>query len=250
MKNLIFIILLVTFSFANENNNTTNNDFDNEFDSEFSTNKEEIFDPLSGYNRIMTTFNDKTFIYVLNPISKGYAYITPEPIRIGINNFFENIMFPVRFTNNLLQLKFQNSAEELGRFLINTLWGLGGFLDSATNELHMNAHKEDFGQTLGFYGVGEGFPVVLPFLGPSNLRDIAGLTGDAFVSPLTTTGNEDIQYKIPNTFEEQMAIQTFNAINSTSLKLGQYESLKKDALDLYPFLRDIYTQARKKQIEE
>ena len=98
MKNLIFIILLVIFSFANENNNTTNNDFDNEFDSEFSTNKEEIFDPLSGYNRIMTTFNDKTFIYILNPISKGYAYITPEPIRIGVSNFFENIIFLNRNT--------------------------------------------------------------------------------------------------------------------------------------------------------
>ncbi|PUE66527.1 MlaA family lipoprotein [Arcobacter caeni] len=250
MKNLIFILLLLTFSFANESNDTNNNDFDNEFDSEFSTNNEEIFDPLSGYNRIMTTFNDKTFIYVLNPISKGYAYVTPEPIRIGINNFFENIMFPVRLTNNLLQLKFQNSAEELGRFLVNTLWGLAGFLDPATNELHMDAHKEDFGQTLGFYGVGEGFHVVLPFLGPSNLRDIAGLVGDAFVSPLTITGDGDMQYKIPNTFEQQMAIQAVNAVNSNSLKLGQYESLKKDALDLYPFLRDIYTQARKKQIEE
>ena len=134
--------------------------------------------------------------------------------------------------------------------MVNTLWGLAGFLDPATNELHMNAHKEDFGQTLGFYGVGQGFHVVLPFLGPSNLRDIAGLVGDAFVSPLTITGDGDIQYKIPNTFEQQMAIQGVNAINSNSLKLGQYESLKKDALDLYPFLRDIYTQARKKQIEE
>ena len=128
MKNLIFIILLVTFNFANENNNTTNNDFD----SEFSTNKEEIFDPLSGYNRIMTTFNDKVFINILNPISKGYAYIIHENIRIGIDNFFENIMFPVRFTNNLLQLKFQNSADEVERFVVNTLWGVVGFMDPAT----------------------------------------------------------------------------------------------------------------------
>lgn len=250
MKNLIFILLLLTFSFANESNNTNNNDLDNEFDSEFSTNNEEIFDPLSGYNRIMTTFNDKTFIYVLNPISKGYAYVTAEPIRKGIGNFFENIMFPVRFSNNLLQLKFQNSAEELGRFLINSLWGLGGFLDSATDELHMKAHKEDFGQTLGFYGVGEGIPIVLPFLGPSNLRDMVGLATDSVINPLTITANGDIKYKIPDTVEQQIGIQTFNAINSNSLKLGQYESLKKDALDLYPFLRDIYSQARKKQIEE
>ena len=247
MKNLILILLLINFSFANENNN---DNFDEEFNSEFSTKKEEIFDPLSGYNRLMTSFNDKVFINVLNPVAEGYAYITPETMRIGINNFFENILFPVRFSNNLLQLKFKNSSEELGRFLVNTLWGLGGFMDPATKELNMKAHKEDFGQTLGFYGVGEGFPIVLPFLGPSNVRDIVGLAADSYVNPLTVTGDSDLRYKIPNTFLEQVGIQTFDVINSTSLTLGEYESLRKDALDLYPFLRDIYSQARKKQIEE
>jgi len=250
LKNFIIVILLVIFSFANESNNTNNDNFENEFDSEFSVEKEEIFDPLSGYNRLMTTFNDKVFMNVINPISRGYAYVTPEPIRIGINNFFENIMFPVRFSNNLLQVKFQNSAEELGRFVVNTLWGLGGFMDPATKELNMKAHKEDFGQTLGFYGVGEGFPVVLPFLGPSNLRDIVGIAGDSYINPLSTTGDSDLRYKIPNNMGQQIAIQTFDVINSRSLKLGEYESLKKDALDLYPFFRDIYSQARKKQIEE
>lgn len=247
MKNLILILLLINFSFANENNN---DNFDEEFNSEFSTKKEEIFDPLSGYNRLMTSFNDKVFINVLNPVAEGYAYITPETMRIGINNFFENILFPVRFSNNLLQLKFKNSSEELGRFLVNTLWGLGGFMDPATKELDMKAHKEDFGQTLGFYGVGEGFPIVLPFLGPSNVRDIVGLAADSYINPLTVTGDSDLRYKIPNTFLEQVGIQTFDVINSTSLTLGEYESLRKDALDLYPFLRDIYSQARKKQIEE
>lgn len=247
MKNLILILLLINFSFANENNN---DNFDEEFNSEFSTKKEEIFDPLSGYNRVMTSFNDKVFINVLNPVAEGYAYITPETMRIGINNFFENILFPVRFSNNLLQLKFKNSSEELGRFLINTLWGLGGFMDPATKELNMQAHKEDFGQTLGFYGVGEGFPIVLPFLGPSNLRDMVGIVGDSYISPLSTTGDSDLRYKIPNNLVQELGIQTFNVVNSTSLRLGQYESLRKDALDLYPFLRDIYSQARKKQIEE
>ena len=247
MKNLILILLLINFSFANENNN---DNFDEEFNSEFSTKKEEIFDPLSGYNRLMTSFNDKVFINVLNPVAEGYAYITPETMRIGINNFFENILFPVRFSNNLLQLKFKNSSEELGRFLVNTLWGLGGFMDPATKELNMKAHKEDFGQTLGFYGVGEGFPIVLPFLGPSNLRDMVGIVGDSYISPLSTTGDSDLRYKIPNNLVQELGIQTFNVVNSTSLRLGQYESLRKDALDLYPFLRDIYSQARKKQIEE
>ena len=123
-------------------------------------------------------------------------------------------------------------------------------MDPATKELNMKTHDEDFGQTLGFYGVGEGFPIVLPFLGPSNLRDTVGLVADSYVNPLSTTGDSDLRYKIPNNMGQQIAIQTFDAVNSTSLKLGQYESLKKDALDLYPFLRDIYSQARKKQIEE
>jgi phospholipid-binding lipoprotein MlaA len=241
---------LVVFAFANNNSNTNNDDLETGFDSEFSTKNKEVFDPLSGYNRYMTTFNDKVFLNVLNPISKGYAYITPEPIRIGINNFFENIMFPVRFSNNLLQLKFQNSSEELERFVINSLWGLGGVLDSATNELHIKSHKEDFGQTLGFYGVGEGFPIVLPFLGPSNLRDTMGIVPDSYVSVLSTTGSSDLNYKIPNNLLQEVGIKTFDTINSTSLTLGEYESIRKDALDLYPFLRDIYSQARKKQIEE
>ena len=249
MKSFIFIILLVIFSFANENN-TDIDSLENEFDTEFSENKKEVFDPLSGYNRLMTSFNDKVFINILNPISEGYTYIVHENIRIGIDNFFENIMFPVRFSNNLLQLKFKNSGEELERFLVNTTWGVLGFMDPATKKLNVKAHKEDFGQTLGFYGVGDGFHVVLPLLGPSNLRDIVGITADSYVSPLSTSGDKFAQYKIPNTLTEQIGIKTFDVINSNSLKLGQYESLKKDALDLYPFLRDIYTQARKKQIEE
>jgi phospholipid-binding lipoprotein MlaA len=198
----------------------------------------------------MTSFNDQFFINVLNPVSKGYAYITHESIRVGISNFFENIMFPIRFSNNLLQLKFNNALEETERFVINSLWGLGGFLNPATNELDIKVHKEDFGQTLGFYGVGDGLPVVLPFLGQSNLRDMAGLGADSYLSALSTTGSSDINYKIPNNFAQEVGITSFNMINSTSLQLEQYETLKKNNVDIYPVLRDIYTKSRKKQIEE
>ena len=247
MKNIIILIVLTIFCFADEK---YNDDFTQDFDSEFTNNNIEIFDPLSGYNRLMTNLNDKVYMNVLNPISEGYAYVVPPTARIGVDHFFNNLMFPIRFTNNLLQFKFQNSAEELGRFLVNTIWGLIGFMDVAQSELGWKTHKEDFGQTLGFYGVGDGIHVVLPLLGPSNLRDIAGLGADSYVSVLNTTGSSDLNYKIPNNQIEQISIQTYDVINSVSLKPGQYESLKKDALDLYPFLRDIYTQARKKQIEE
>ncbi|NCB11044.1 MAG: VacJ family lipoprotein, partial [Erysipelotrichia bacterium] len=221
-----------------------------DFDLEFKDKTNEVFDPLSGYNRLMTTFNDKLFVNVLVPVANGYAYVVPQTARTGIENFFDNIRFPIRFVNNLLQLKFENASEELGRFLINTLWGLGGFMDLATSELNMKAHKEDFGQTLGFYGVGEGFHIVLPFFGPSNVRDTIGLTADSIVSPVSSMGKNTLDYKITDNALQLATIKAFDVVNSTSLNPNQYQTLKKDALDLYPFLRDIYTQARKRQIQE
>ena len=247
MKSFILLIILTIFCYADEKQN---DDFSQDFDSEFTNNKIEIYDPLIGYNRIMTTFNDKVYLNILNPIAKNYAYVIPETARIGVNNFFDNIMFPVRFTNNILQLKFQNSAEELGRFVVNTIWGIAGFMDVAQSELGWKAHKEDFGQTLGFYGVGDGIYIVLPLLGPSNLRDMLGMGADSYVSVLSTTGSSDLHYKIPDNQVEQLSIKAYDLVNTVSLNQGKYEAFKKDALDFYPFLRDFYTQARKKQIEE
>lgn len=270
MKNIILLISLVFIftacssknqintqqSVANtmvqesvQKNDEFSDEFSDEFDNEFKNEEKEIFDPLSGYNRVMTSFNDTVYMNVLIPISKGYASVMPQGVRKGISNFFNNLMFPVRFTNNLLQLKFKNSTEELGRFVVNTVLGLG-FFDPAKTELGWEEHDEDFGQTLGFYGVGEGFHVVLPLLGPSNLRDMLGLTTDSYVSALSSTGSSDIRYKIPDNLAQSIAISSSDNINEISLTPGQYENLRKDALDLYPFLRDIYTQSRKKKIEE
>lgn len=247
MKSIILVIVLSIFCFAEEEGSE---DFTQDFDSEFTNKKIEIYDPLSGYNRVITTFNDKVYLNVLNPVARGYAYVVPETARIGVNNFFDNIMFPVRFTNNILQLKFQNSAEELGRFVVNTIWGIAGFMDVAQSELGWKAHKEDFGQTLGFYGVGDGIYIVIPLLGPSNIRDIIGMSTDSYVSVLSTTGSSDLHYKIPNNQLEEITIEVYDVVNTVSLNEGKYEAFKKDALDFYPYLRDVYTQARKKQIEE
>jgi len=225
-------------------------DFDEEFDEEFAQAEVEVFDPLSGYNRVMTKFNDIVYIHVLDPVARGYAYVVPKGARVGVSNFVDNLMFPVRFSNNLLQLKFKNAGEELGRFVVNTIFGLGGFFDPAKTELGWVKHDEDFGQTLGFYGVGEGFHVVLPLLGPSNLRDMVGLTADSYVSALSTTGSSDLKYKIPNNTLENVGISVGQTVNTTSLNLGLYQSLKKDAYDLYPFLRDLYNQRRNNLIKE
>jgi phospholipid-binding lipoprotein MlaA len=219
------------------------------FEDEFEDEQETIIDPLSGYNRIMTSFNDTFITYALNPISEVYGYVVPQPLRIGISNALQNLQFPVRFANNLLQGKFKNSAEEFSRFAFNSTLGLGGLVDISTNELHILAHKEDFGQTLGYYGIGSGFHVVLPFLGPSNVRDIVGTSIDAYASPLVNIRGLE-KYKIPNNFAQSTAIVAGHLINKNSLKLGQYEGLKKDAIDLYPFLRDVYKQKRNAEIAE
>jgi phospholipid-binding lipoprotein MlaA len=199
----------------------------------------------------MTSFNDTFFTYLLNPVAKGYAYILPEPLRIGISNAFDNIRFPIRFANNLLQGKFQNSSDELERFIINSTVGVAGLMDVASDHMTtpIPAHDEDFGQTLGHYGVGSGFHIVLPFFGPSNARDTIGLVADGYISPLIYIENLE-KYKIPNNIDQSLGILTVDIINKTSLHLGEYESLKKDAIDLYPFLRDTYEQKRNSDIEE
>lgn len=216
-------------------------EFDDEFEDEFGdASQSEVFDPLSGYNRVMTDVNDTILVNVLEPVASGYRVVLPEVARLGIERFFNNLLFPVRLLNNVLQLKITNAGEESLRFGVNTTIGILGFTDPAKDWLKLEAHPEDFGQTLGFYGVGGGFHIVLPVLGPSNLRDMIGLLPDNLMNP--------VSYLQP--VEATLGVSAVDAVNNTSLHYAEYESIKKDAVDLYPFLRDIYEQNRNKQIEE
>ena len=218
-------------------------DFSDEFADEV-----EIQDPFEKYNRVITSFNDLLFTSLLDPMAKGYAKAVPETARVGISNFLDNITFPIRFVNNILQFKFDYAAEETGRFLVNSTVGVLGFMDPAAEKFNLKERDEDFGQTLAYYGFGSGAHIVLPIYGPSNIRDIIGSFGNSYINPLSHSGN--LKYKIPDRTEKTLAIKGFNVLNSTSLNLGQYQNLKKDAIDLYPFLRDIYEQNREKQIKE
>lgn len=220
---------------------------DDGFSQEFKE-ETEIFDPLEPYNRVMTSVNDYLYVNLLTPTARAYSKVLPKDARVGISNFFQNITFPIRFVNNILQFKFSYALEELGRFGVNSTVGILGFMDPAREYLNLQERKEDFGQTLGYYGVGEGFHIVMPLLGPSNLRDRLGSFADGYIAP--PSYYSVFSDKITDKFLESMAINTFNSINSTSLNLGQYESIKKDAIDLYPFLRDSYTQIREKEIKE
>lgn len=202
--------------------------------------QKEVFDPLSGYNRVMTRINDRLYYWVIKPVARGYSFVMPEPARKGIDNFFRNLGFPVRMVNNLLQLKFKRAGTETARFVVNTTVGVAGFWDAAGSLMGLPIYPEDFGQTLGYYGLGGGFPVVLPVFGPSNVRDVFGRAGDWFLDPVNYMEKT----------RAKTAVNVVRGVNGASLRIGQYEALTKDALDLYIFLRDGYQDMRNKAIEE
>ena len=217
-----------------------------DFEDEMSV--EEVYDPLNGYNRAMTTFNDKLYMYILAPTARGYRYVVHKDIRKGVNNFFNNILYPVRLINNLLQGKFKNSLEETERFVINTTIGFFGFFDPAKSEFGIKQHNEDFGQTLGYYGVGAGPHIVLPFFGPSNLRDTFSMYPDSLANPVDYYKKRG--YNLANSGEQSLGITIFEKVNKTSLEGETYMKIREDAVDLYPYLRDMYEQYRENQIKE
>ena len=212
----------------------------NEFDDDFETEMISISDPLEPWNRAMFHFNDKLVSWILKPVSTGYGAIVPQPIRRGVDNFFENLGFPIRFVNCLLQAKFQGAGTELARFTVNSTIGLAGFLDVAKQEMGIEEREEDFGQTLGVYGLGPGIYIFLPIFGPSNLTNTVGLVGDSFLDPL---------YYLSET-KYTIGAKAYDIVNDASLRLGDYEDYKGAAIDPYIFFRDAYYQNQQKKIKE
>ena len=214
--------------------------YEEDEDTDYMEDEEDkIADPIEGFNRVMFHINDKLYFWFLKPVAKGYSKIMPERIRIGIRNMFNNLRFPIRVVNNLLQLKGREAFNEYSRFGLNSSLGLLGFFDIAKNQAGVPAHDEDFGQTLGKWGLGPGFYITWPILGPSSLRDTFGFVGDYFLDPVT--------YVEPTI--DRIAITAGDKINRTSLVIGDYEEIKKDALDPYLAIRDIYHQYRQSKID-
>jgi phospholipid-binding lipoprotein MlaA len=141
-------------------------------------------DPFAGWNRGTQVFNDNLDKAIIKPVAKGYQWITPEFVSEGVTNIFSNINDVGVFINDLLQFKITQSGMDGSRFLINSTAGIAGFFDVA-KMIDLPKHKEDFGQTLGFWGVPSGSYLVLPFFGSSSPRDAVGLVGDALFNPLT-----------------------------------------------------------------
>ena len=200
-----------------------------------------IADPLEPLNRVFFHLNDKLYFWVLKPVASAYGAVVPEDLRIGVDNFFSNITTPVRLVNCLLQINFKCVGNETIRFILNTALGMAGFLDPARKELGIEKQDEDFGQTLGFWGIEPAFYIEWPILGASSLRDTFGYVGDLFLDPKT--------YLI-SSISTSLAIRSYDLVNETSLRIGEYEDFKKVALDPYIAKRDAYHQNRKHKINE
>lgn len=194
-------------------------------------------DPLEGINRGIYKFNDVADRAVIKPVATAYKTITPSPIRKGFNNFFNNLGSITTVLNDLLQFKFANAFTDAGRFVINTTFGLAGFIDVASMDNIPN-HKEDFGQTLGYWGVGNGAYLVLPILGPSTLRDATGFAIDRVTTdPITYTHNIG-EVRLHN------QLRTAQLIDARAQLLDAGDLVDNASLDPYSFLRDAYLQSR------
>ncbi len=200
-----------------------------------------INDPLEPLNRVVFQFNDKLYTYVLEPTAKAWKFVLPQPLRASLWSAFHNFLTPVRLVNDLLQGQFAASGVELSRFVLNTTVGVGGLGDPAQYVFHLQTSDEDLGQTLGRYGVGEGFYICWPFLGPSNLRDTVGMAGDSFFDPVT--------YMISSDWKALLAVHAVRKVNYISLNIGEYEQFKEAAFDPYTAMKEFYTKNRRQKIK-
>jgi phospholipid-binding lipoprotein MlaA len=201
----------------------------------------QVADPLKPWNRAMFHFNDKLYFWLIKPVAQGYRFVMPEEIRMMVKNFFNNLAAPIRMTNSMLQGKWSRTWTEFARFFINSTVGILGFGDPASTSLPgIEPSEEDLGQTLGYYGIGNGIYIVWPFLGPSTIRDTVGWLGDRFLSPNF--------YVRP--VELALGIRVYETVNTTSFRIGDYEDFKEAAIEPYEAFRDAYIQHRNTLVEE
>jgi len=193
-------------------------------------------DPFEPANRAIFTFNDKLDTYIAQPVAKGYQKVTPQPLRQAITNFFSNIGDVDNLANNLLQLKITDAVQDLMRIAMNTTFGLGGLIDFATLA-GLPKHHQDFGLTMGHYGMPAGPYLVLPLFGPSSVRDGIGMA-------------VDVKFNVINYFEPAVRNPMYLAqfISARADLLGATDLLKQAALDPYSFVRDAYRQQRESLI--
>ena len=200
-----------------------------------------ISDPFIEMNTGLYHFNDKTVFLGAQAGGQGIRIYYPRRAAGGDRNVFYNIRFPVRFINCLLQGKVRKSGAEFGQFFINTTAGFLGLANVAANYPELQPSTEDLGQTFAVWGFGNGAYLMLPFFGPSSLRDGLGRLGDTFLDPI---------WWVPVDIWTSIGIRAGETVNDTSLRIGEYEALKEAAMDPYVMIRNAYVQNRNKVIAE
>ncbi|QHS10528.1 VacJ family lipoprotein [Sinimarinibacterium sp. NLF-5-8] len=191
-------------------------------------------DPLEKINRPIFKFNMTADRYILRPVAKGYAAVVPSPARTGIDNFFNNLFYPRVIIHDLLQGKFAQAGRDTVRLVVNTTFGIGGLFDPATYG-GLEHHDEDLGQTLGYWGVGDGWYLMLPFFGPSTNRDLIGSIGDNWTDVM--------QYIDDITWAERIGIKALQVVDERS-RLLDLDSIIDQQFDPYIFIRTAYLQNR------
>lgn len=194
-------------------------------------------DPWEPFNRAMYEFNDGLDRAIIKPVAQGYKAVVPTPVDKGITNFFANLSDVRSAANNLLQLKVTRAASDVGRVVINTTVGVLGFIDVATN-MNIPRYNEDFGQTLGVWGVSSGPYLVLPFFGPSSGRDAVGTAVDWYADPVTYVDSDALRW----------GLRAVRIVDRRADLLGASRVLEEAALDPYRFVREGYLQRRQNDV--
>ena len=200
--------------------------------------KKDPRDPWERLNRTTYKFNDKLDKAVLRPIAHGYQKATPELVRTGVSNFVDNLGYPIVIVNDLLQARFTIFARDTGRLLMNTTLGIGGLLDPAT-QAGLEKNENDFGLTFGHWGIAKGPYFVIPFLGPSDVRDGLGRIPNAYFSPQNYVNNSWVQYSV-------WAVELLD----TRYRLLSTDPLVDAAYDPYLFVKNAYLQRRDYQLSK
>lgn len=200
-----------------------------------------IADKIEGINRAVFKFNDGFYRIAWRPLSQGYAAVVPRPVRRGLGNFFHNLAYPTRLVGNVLEGHGRGAARETGRFLVNTIAGLGGFFAVADKIPELKVPESDLGQAFAVWGVGHGTYVVLPIIGPTSLRDGLGdAVSGVFLDPA--------QYL--NEWEYRAAATGLNIVNQSPEAMRTYDTLKNAAIDPYVALRDAFASRRAQQVRD
>ncbi len=219
----------------------------------------EEYDPWQPYNEVVFEFNHRLDRYVFKPLAQGYDFIVPNAAQRGVSNAFHNVRFAPRFLNNLFQGKFKGAGLEVSRFLINTTVGIAGLFDPAKDLFDLDTPDEDFGQTLGYYGVGPGPYLLIPFFpAPLTARDAVGFVVDLGLDPWNYLVLPFVEVESwPQVVTDEntavwlnWGLRGMDILNTRSLNLETFQGVEEAAIDLYGAVRNGYLQRRAKSIQE